>query len=134
MSKIIILLLLSSCAIIHKHQVQDVDSKILKGQRFEFLLSETGVEVTEGVRLAGVLSGNKNTNRSAQGIADIIGLFQMGPRTGNPVYSLEFAKGLNKKIAEACKGKELSGLTFLREMNKYPVVSGEIIKVAGYCL
>lgn len=134
MSKLIILLLLSSCAIIHKHQVQDIDSKILKGKRFEFLISETGVEITEGVRLAGVLSGNKNTNRSAQGLANIIGLFQMGPRTGNPVYSLEFAKGLNKKIAEACKGKELSGLTFLREMNKYPVVSGEIIKIAGYCL
>lgn len=134
MLKIIVLLLLPSCAIIHKHQIQDVDSKILNGKRFEFLLSETGVEVTEGVRLAGVLSGNRNTNRSAQGVANIIGLFQMGPRTGNPVYSLEFAKGLNKKLAEACGGKELSGLTFLREMNKYPIVSGEIIKVAGYCL
>jgi hypothetical protein len=133
-SQLLVLFFLASCAFVHKHQIQDVDSRILKGKRFEFVLSQTGVEVTEGVRLVGILSGNKNTNKSAQSIANIIALFQMGPRTGRPVYSLDFTNKLTQKLLKVCPGKELSGLTFLREMNTYPVVSGEIIKVAGYCI
>lgn len=134
MFKYFILLTFLSCAFVHKHQVQDINHKILKGKKFEFMLSEVGVEVAEGVRILGALSNNRNTNSSAQSVAGVIELFQMGPRTGRPIYNLNFTNKLTEKIITACGKQEVSGLTFLREMNKYPVVSGELIKVSGYCI
>jgi len=98
------------------------------------MLSETGIELAEGAKIISVLAKDRATKKAGDSLAGIIGLIQMGPRTGNPVYSLSFADDLTKKLFKACQGGEISSLTFLRETNKYPVVSGEIIKVTGHCL
>ena len=134
--KILILFTSFGCAFVHRHQVQNIDSRILGegAEKFEFMMSETGVELAEGVKLASLFAKDSATRNAGDKFAGIIALLQMGPRTGNPIYSLEFTKGMTKKIFKTCPGGEISSLTFLREMNKYPVVSGEIIKVTGYCL
>jgi hypothetical protein len=133
---LVVIVLFTNCAFVHKHQVQNVDARILKPQaeKFQFMMSETGVELAEGVKLASVFAKDSATRKAGDNIAGLIGLIQMGPRTGNPIYSLSFADGVTNKISKACQGGEITGLTFLRETNKYPVVSGEIIKVTGYCL
>jgi hypothetical protein len=131
------MLVLSSCAFIHRHQVQNVDSRILhqEAKPFEFMLSETGIELAEGAAWVRAFSTSRDMRQGAEGIAAIVGLIQMGPRTGKPVYNLQFVDQLHAKVQAICPpDQEVSGLTFLREMNNYPVVSGEIIKVSGYCV
>ncbi len=126
--------LLVGCAILHHHQIGEVDSQVvLKGRRFEILMSQTGFSVNE----AGAIL--KATTRSDQARKDIgqaqaiIELFQMGPRTGNPVFTEQFADNLVDRVLEKCPRGRVSGLSSTRETAKYPVVSGEIVKITGYC-
>lgn len=137
---IISLIVLSSCAFMHRHQVHNVDSRILtpEAKRFELLFSQTGIEIAEGAKWMGAIakaSSRESFARSSSQAGDIIAVMQMGPRTGNPIYDMSFIDTITPKLQAVCPaGDEISGLTFLREMNKYPVVSGEIIKVSGYCI
>jgi hypothetical protein len=128
--------LLSGCAFLHRYQLQSVDGRIQQSstRRFEFLVSQTGIDLVEGAKWVSVIARDARTQNNANDAATIIALFQMGPRTGNPVYSTRFADELGQKLHHMCKNNEITGLTFTRETNKYPVVSGELVKVAGYCL
>ena len=66
-------------------------------------------------------------------IGDIIALFQMGPKTGNPVFNPAYSDNLILKLRTLCPSGRITGLTSIRETNKYPVISGEIVKLTGYC-
>ena len=64
-------------------------------------------------------------------MGDIIALFQMGPKTGKP-----FLTEISDKIITSCGPRvqrRITGLTMVRETADYLVVSGEIVKVVGYC-
>lgn len=122
----------AGCAVLHHVQVGQVDDR---GDDalipFEVKVSETGINTEE-------LKGMAKATRSRAGddaanIAAIIALFQMGPRTGNPVYDQKYAERVIYKIHEACPSGQVTGLTSIREMRKYPAISGEIVKVSGYC-
>jgi hypothetical protein len=133
--KFVVLILLSSCAFVHRHYVGDINSHaVLNGTRFELLFSKNGIDASEGARYVSVFSTNNKTSASADQWADIIALFQMGPRTGNPMFGSRMTRTIHKKLSTVCNNQPISGLTILRETNKYPVVSGEIIKVSGYCV
>jgi len=123
---------LSSCAI--KHHVQVGDIKRAPGKKlapFEILLSETGFDVQQAGDLVSAVT--KDQGR-AQEIADMIAMFQIGPRTGAPVFNETYADVLPKLILKKCPTGKVTGLLLIRESNQYPVVSGEIVKVKGYCL
>ena len=123
----------SSCAVLHHAQVGQIDNRnSSQAVPFEILLSETGVSVEEAGKIA--RATNSSMGRDAGNVAAIIGLFQMGPRTGNPIYSPRFAEKLIYQIHERCPSGRVTGLVSIREMRKYPVVSGEIVKVTGFCL
>ncbi len=129
-----ILLLLSSCAMIHHVQVGDVESK--KGyvrMPFEMKVSETGVDFRQAGKVAQLVSNNKAGNQIKE-IADIIALFQMGPRTGKPIFNDKYADGLAISIYEKCPSGRITGLVLIRETASYPIVSGEIVKIKGHCL
>lgn len=127
-------LLCSGCAFMHHTQIGDVDSDIvLKGQKFEILLSETGVNIKEAANIGKAMTRHKGTQNQIQQIQQIISMFQMGPRTGNMVFSEDYADSVFQHIRTKCPSGKISGLMSIRESAKYPVVSGEIIKVIGYC-
>ena len=132
--KIMTILFLSSCAQLHHVQIGEIDNNPKFVQKpFDIKLSEVGVDIQEAGRITKALSG-KDSNNEAKQIADIIALFQMGPRTGNPVYEKGYAKNLIQLIYEKCPSGRVTGLASIRETRKYPVVSGEIVKLTGYCL
>ena len=54
----------------------------------------------------------------------------ISPKDFNDKYADQLARDIYKR----CPSGRITGLLAIREMNKYPVVSGEIIKVKGYCL
>jgi hypothetical protein len=125
--------ILSSCAVLHHVQVGQIDNR--SGQvavPFEILMSESGVNVHEIGALA--RAARSNAGDAAAGAAAIVSLFQFGPRTGNPVYNSHYAERLVYVIHEKCPSGRVTGLMSIREMRKYPVVSGEIVKLTGYCL
>ncbi len=131
---IVLMIFATSCAQLHHVQVGEIENRAdFISKPFDIKISETGVNIQEAAGIAKAVS-SKQTNQEIQQIADAIALFQMGPRTGNPVYVKDYAKNLIQLIYEKCPTGQVTGLTSVRESRKYPVVSGEIVKVTGYCL
>ncbi len=126
--------ILVGCAIMHHTQVGEIDSQaVLKGRRFEILISETGVNFDEVAQVGKALTQHQKTRDDIGGVAGLIALFQMGPRTGNQVFSPVYADKAFDLIRKECPRGTVSGLVSIRETAKYPVVSGEIVKIIGYC-
>lgn len=124
----------TGCAFLHHHQLGEIDSEVVrKGRKFVILLSETGVNLAEAGGILQNATRHAKTQRDIGRATAIIEMFQMGPRTGNPVFTEKFADQLVDQVLERCPRGRISGLASTREMAKYPVVSGEIVKVSGYC-
>ena len=125
---------ITGCAQLHHVQVGEIVSHPRYVQKpFEINLSETGVNLQEVSDIAKATSSGQGSE-DVQNAMAIIGLFQMGPRTGNPVFVKDYAKNLIQLIYEKCPSGKVTGLMSIRETRKYPVISGEIVKVTGYCL
>lgn len=122
----------TSCAIKHHVQVGDIqrvpNKKLVP---FELLVSETGVNLKEAGDI--LSAATKDQNRASE-LADIISMFQMGPTTGHMVFNEKYADNIPKLLTKKCSSGKATGLLMIRETNKYPVVSGEIIKIKGYCV
>ncbi|SMF58253.1 hypothetical protein [Pseudobacteriovorax antillogorgiicola] len=126
--------LLSGCANLHHIQIGEIDNRRgLKRERFELKVSETGINLDEAADIAKTFA-SKSDNENIEAIRGFVALFQQGPRTGNPIYFSEYARNFYKEIYQACPRGLISGLNSIRETRKYPVISGEIIKITGYCL
>lgn len=126
--------LLSSCAALHHVQIGEVvDHPGFVAKPFEVKFSETGINLDEAKDIAKVFANDKQSEE-LESLRNFIALFQMGPTTGNPVYVKDYAKNLIQVLYEKCPSGRVTGLTSIRETRKYPVISGEIVKVTGYCL
>lgn len=131
---LLFLIFLSGCAQLHHVQIGDVDNTAgFVKKPFDVKISETGINIQEAKGIAKAVLDKKG-GEAAEKIAGIVGLFQMGPRTGNPVYVKDYANGLVQVLYEKCPSGRITGVTSIRETRKYPVVSGEIVKITGYCL
>ncbi len=129
----IALAFMSGCASLHHAQLGQIDNRQGRsGKPFVILMSETGVSAEEIGQIARVT--NSRAGNALGDAAAIIALFQMGPRTGNPVYSERYAERLLDRIYENCPSGQVTDLMSIREDRKYPVISGEIVKVTGLCL
>ena len=128
-------MLSSGCVFIHSVQVGEVDSKVVReGERFELRISEQGFNLEEGAKLAEAFASSAGTAKGIRDAASIIQLFQMGPKTGNPVFSDDYTDDLIHQLKLKCPSGRISGLSSIRETAKYPVVSGEVVRLIGYCL
>ena len=121
-----------SCARLHHAQVGEIDSSaVLEGNRFEIIISESGLNLDDAAEVAKLFAGSQS--KEVDTIRDIIKLFQMGPSTGNPVFEEQYADVLFDVLNAECPDGQITGLVSIRESADYPVVSGEIIKLVGYC-
>ncbi|MFP5519934.1 MAG: hypothetical protein ACLGGX_08520 [Bdellovibrionia bacterium] len=137
MRKLIILLGLmsTSCAVLHKVQVGEVYSPpgyVLKP--FEIKVSEVGFDLAQTSKVASDVALRNNSNNDAGALLAFIALFQMGPSTGMPVYSKDYAKNMMQVIYEKCPSGRVTGLMSIRENREYTVISGEVSKIKGFCL
>ena len=98
------------------------------------MVSETGVDTKELGDTAKAILRNKETSKLINDIELIVSLFQYGPSTGNKVYSETYADSIYSDIKKKCMSGNVTGLVAIRETRKYPIISGEIIKIKGYCL
>ena len=125
MSLILSALSLGGCAVLHSTQLGEIDSQaVLEGERFEIYISELGVDMQE-------LFDNDSEEEGSLG--DLIALFQMGPKTGNPVFVEDYSDIMHTWLAQECPSGQITGLMALRESANYDVISGEIVRLVGYC-
>lgn len=126
-----------ACAELHHVQMGDIDSGGGPLSPFEIKVSEVGfsqddvANIAAGVAMA---SGSDKTAGGIESINAIIGLFNFGPHTGNPVFSDKYADGLWAAVIARCPSGRVTGIMAIREQRKYPVLSGEIVKLTGYCI
>ena len=135
LSFILLFSLLPACAFLHHVQVSDIDQR--QGEKWDPIdikLSEMGIDVKQASSLVKGIARSGKGKKTADSIQRLIGAFQMGPKTGNIVFDDSYAEDLLLRIYEQCPSGKLTGLMSIRETMKYPVISGEIIKVTGYCL
>ena len=131
-----VILAMCSCANLYKYQIGDIAPAAKTQTPFEIRLSATGFNVKEAGGIAEAVgrgSGNARAGRNAGTVGDILSLFQVGPRTGEPTFSDDYADVLFRSISNQCPNGIITGLVVIRERRKYPVVSGEIVKVTGFC-
>jgi len=127
-------LLLQGCAVLHSVQLGDIDSKtVLSGQAFEIKVSELGINTEDLIAIGEAIGKASGYGKEADTIGDIIELFQTGPRTGNPTFTEKYSDNLRELLLQECPSGNITGLMAIRETAQYPVVSGEIVRLVGYC-
>lgn len=126
---------LSGCAVLHHVQLSDIDNRSQFAMvPIEVKVSETGIDIGEAKAIAQGALKNSRDQQAAGDIASIIQSFQMGPRTGAPVYSDKYAEKLIYQLHTQCPSGKITGVQSIRETRAYPVIKGEIVKVTGFCL
>ena len=124
----------SGCAVMHATQLGEIDSStVLNGQQFEIRVSQLGLSLDQVASIAEVVADQYGRADEAGAAGDIIALFQMGPKTGNPVFRENYTDHIDTLIAKKCPSGNITGLTVIRETAHYPVLSGEIVRLTGYC-
>lgn len=127
-------LILDGCAVLHHVQLSDIDNrKAAHTHAVEVKVSETGIDLNDAKLISSVALSRQNSKELNE-IMDIIGLFQMGPRTGAPVYTIAYIKDVQKELKSQCANGTLTDIESIRETRKYPVISGEIVKVKALCV
>jgi hypothetical protein len=122
------------CATAHQVQISDIDSSRGTLQPFQVQVNATGFSASDAAAVAKSFSHDARTQRDLDNAESIIALTQMGPKTGDPTFSDDWADAAALKVLERCPSGRITGLTARRETMDYPVISGEIVTIRGYCI
>lgn len=128
-----VLITVSGCARLHSYQLGDIDARRGELIPIEIKVSEVGINTREGADIAKIFA-NQEAKKTLDQAEAIIALFQYGPKTGNPVFSAEYSAPLFDELKRQCPTLQFTGLASIRESRKYPVISGEIVRITGYCI
>lgn len=129
-------LTLTGCAALHHAQVGEIDNRdgaLGKARKFDVKVSDVGVNLKETANLARAIRG-KREDKGVDDVERILGYFQQGPTTGEKVFNDTYAEKVLALVKAECPGGQITGLMSVRETRKYPVISGEIVKITGYCV
>jgi hypothetical protein len=121
---------LGGCATLHRAQLDEIDAQHGRLVPFEIHVSETGVSTKAIGTIASVAVRSSKPSQ----VANIIALFQFGPKTGEVVYDDKFADAVAGEILAKCPSARVTGLMSMRESTNYYAVSGEYVTVRGYCV
>ena len=126
---------ISGCAILHHVQLSDLDTRSqFTMVPIEVKVSETGVDLGD---VSAISKGVLKNSGDQQAVGDALAIlqsFQMGPRTGPPVYSDKYAEKIIYQLHTQCPSGKITGVQSTRETRRYPVITGEIVKITGFCL
>ncbi|MES1179095.1 MAG: hypothetical protein ABUL62_32575 [Myxococcales bacterium] len=126
--------LCSGCASMYNQQISDIDSTRGRLRPFEIQTNATGVNVHDGATVARAIASDEATRREASFLETVIALTQFGPQTGEPTFSDDWADGMVDQLLRVCPSGQVTGLSARREAMKYPVISGELVTIKGYCI
>ncbi len=121
------------CARLDQMQMGSLDQSQGKLTPVSFSVNELGLDMAGGAEIARQLTKGQ-ASQNAQAVRDILALINMGPRTGNPVFDDSYSDQLLISIQQQCPSGQLTGLRSIREGIAYGPVSGEVVRVDGYCI
>lgn len=119
---------LSGCITLHNTSIGDISKG---GKKFFVEITDIGINVERTSKLIGEMTKKE---QDADNVKNIIGLFQWGPRTGNPVYNISAWSKLGEKILEQCPSGQVHSLVSNREFRDFYYGSAEGVRVSGYCM
>lgn len=129
--------MMAGCAVMHSVQLGEINSNtVLEGKRFEINVSQLGLDVEQAASIAeavAVVAGSPETVEAVSAAQDIGALFQWGPKTGAPVFRDDYSDGIIDMLRQECPSGQISGLMSVRESVDYSVITGEVVKLVGYC-
>jgi hypothetical protein len=125
--------LLAACARLDHVQIGEIDQTQGTLIPFNVQVSQFGFEAAAAAELGRAVSKGRTAEQFQQ-LRDILALMNMGPRTGNPVYDEEYADKVLDYIYAECPTGKMTGLTSVREAKAFGAVSGEIVRLSGYCI
>ncbi|HEY6562013.1 MAG TPA: hypothetical protein VI072_32320 [Polyangiaceae bacterium] len=129
-----IALLGTACAHMHHYQLGDIDSFEGRLEPFTVRVDETGFDAQEALDIARHTSATHADRQRVSDAQDILALFQVGYSTGDATFNDDWADGVLAKVLTRCPTGRLTGISVVRESADYPVVSGEIVTIKGYCV
>ena len=140
-----VLALLSACARLDHVQISDIDQSQGTLIPISVKVSEAGIDLSALAGIANkvkpnmlletlhIPAGNGGSNDSDE-LATLLGLINMGPRTGNPVYADSYAQDVLMQLYVQCPSGKITGLRSIREADSYGPVSGEVVRLDAYCI
>ena len=126
----------NSCAVLFKVQLSDIDGPAAKGHIISVKASETTVDLAEVASISknlGRSTKSKGLGQAGEGIDTYLALFQMGPKTGAPVYNEFYVRSVTEDLVAQCKNGRLTNIISVREAREYPVIKGQIVRIDALC-
>ncbi len=127
-------ILIAACARLDHVQISDIDQSQGTLKPISVKVSDTGVDMAGIAGIGSELATNVSTQEYGENIRDLLLLINMGPRTGNPVFSDKYAEQVLQQLYAQCPSGKITGIRSTREANNYGVVSGEIIRLDAFCI
>lgn len=125
---------LGGCAHMHHYEMGEIDDSKGSLRPIEVRVDETGFDAQEAAEIAKLASNSQQARQRVGTAQTAIALAQTGYKTGGVTMSDDWADGLLEAVLKRCPSGQLTGMTIARESADYPVVSGEIVTVKGYCI
>jgi hypothetical protein len=122
-----------ACAEMHHYQLADIDATQGALVPISVQVGSTGFNLEEASQVVQAMQSSRQRQKTAA-LQDIISLFQYGPSTGDPTFTDSWADEVTGALLAQCPSGRITGVNCIRERMDYPVVSGEIVTVKGFCI
>jgi hypothetical protein len=127
-------LLVGGCSQLHHVHIGEIDQSQGTLTPFTIKVNEFGLDVAKAVEIGSEVAKSSSTSEDLELVAFILAVSNFGPKTGNPVYNDAYADKVLSEVMKVCPSKKLTGLTSVREATNVGPVSGEVVRINGYCI
>jgi hypothetical protein len=128
------LFFLGGCSQLHHVHIGEIDQSQGSLSPFSIKVNELGFDVAKTVEIGAEVAKSASTSEDLELVAFILARSNFGARTGNPGYKDSNAEQVMSEVIKACPSKKITGLTSIREATNVGPVSGEVVRIDGYCI
>jgi len=128
------LLAIGGCSQLHHVHIGEIDQSRGTLTPFTLKVNELGFDAAQAAQIGADVAKSASTSEDLEIVAFILAISNFGPKTGNPVYNDAYADQVLAEVIKACPSKNITGLTSVREATNVGPVSGEVVRINGYCI
>jgi hypothetical protein len=127
-------LLIGGCSQLHHVHVGEIDQSQGALTPFTIKVNELGFDAAQAAQIGADVAKSTSASDDLELVAFILAISNFGPKTGNPVYNDTYADQVLAEVIKVCPSKKITGLTSIREATNVGPVSGEVVRINGYCI